>query len=139
MNSFDQLVELTHEAQNNCIRFLEKNQNVSIQEAFMNYLTSKQAFKDIKDKLDKVEIEKDGYEFGYDNCMYYMGLDALHQYQNSALLVLTNKLIETMIRSGAKTTKKEQKESLKNLIKEAVNEMKEEQLEKKTVKIKEKG
>ena len=132
MDSFEQLIEFAHEARDSYKKFLEKNHDISIDQAFMNYHKSRQISEDIQNRMDKVEMKKEGSGYGYDNCVYYMTMDSLHRYEYSTLLVLTAKLGEAMKNMAEKTAKEEQKESLKTLIKEAVREMRQDgKLEKK--------
>lgn len=137
MDSFDQLIDLVHEGRDNYKNFLNKNLEVSIDNAFMNYYKSLEMCKEIEDKMDKVEIRKEGSGYGYDNCVYYMAKDWLNTYQYHALLVLTHKLGYEFKQLAQKRAEDKQKESLKHLIKEAIKEAKnEEQQKSKPLKVK---
>ena len=126
MESFDQLIELAHEARDSYENFLKTNLNVSVDKAFMNYYKSREICKGIVDKMDKIEIRQGGSSFGYDKCVYYMAKESLIQYQYAALLVFTRKQGEAFKQLVEKKAEEKQKESLKHLIKEAIKEAKEE-------------
>src|SRR5574341_1782412 len=117
MDSFDQLIELVHEARDNYKNFLNKNLPISVDQSFMNYYKSQEICKEITDKMDKVEIRKEGSGYGYDNCVYYMAKDWLNTYQYHALLVLTHKLGEEFKQLAQKRAVDKQKESLKKSLK----------------------
>jgi|SRR6185312_1970285 len=127
MDSFDQLIELNHEAKAACTNFLNKKNDVSVKQAFMNFLQSEEISKEIENKMKKIEMRKEGSGYGYDNCVYYMAKDWLHHYQYTALLVFTAKLGESLKLQAENQAKEEQKESLKQLIKEVINEAREEE------------
>lgn len=127
MDSFDQLIELTHEARTVCTNFLSKKNDVSVKQAFMDFLQSEEICKEIENKMKKVEMKKEGSGYGYDNCVYYMAKDWLHQYQYATLLVFTAKLGASLKQQAENKAREAQKESLKQLIKEVMNEAKEEE------------
>ena len=123
MNSFDQLLALNDEAKMACRSYMDKNkENMSVDEAFMDYLKSEEICKQIEDKMKKVEMRKEGSGYGYDLCAYYMGKDWLTSYQYSALLVFTAKLGKGLKQLAESRAEQEQKESLKQLIKQVIRE-----------------
>jgi hypothetical protein len=48
MDSFDELVKLTHEVKESYENFLSKNLNVTVDEAFMNYFKNPKQFLNFK-------------------------------------------------------------------------------------------
>lgn len=135
MDSFDQLIELVHEARDSYKNFLNKNQDVSVDQAFMNYYKSRQICEEIQEKMDKIEMRKEGSGYGYDNCVYYMAKDYLNTYQYHTLLVLTHKLGEGSKQLAETRAEDKQKESLKHLIKEALREEREMEEKSKPIKV----
>ena len=135
MDSFDQLIELVHEARDSYKNFLSTNPEVSVDQAFMNYHKSVEICKEIEDKMDKIEMRKDGSGYGYDNCVYYMAKDWLNRYQYDALVVFTSKLAEEFKQRTEKKAEDKQKESLKHLIKEAIREEREMEEKSKPVRV----
>ena len=136
MDSFDQLIELAHEARDGCKNFMSKSLDVSVDQAFMNYHKSLEICKEIEEKMDKIEMKKEGSGYVYDNCVYYMAKNWLNEYQYAALLVFTGKLGEELTRLAENRAEEKQKESLKHLIKEAIKETQEEQEKSKPITVK---
>ncbi len=126
-DSFDQLIELTHEAQNAYKEFTKNRFDLTIEQAFMNYYKSKEICKDIQKRLDDVQIRQDGSGFGYDNCVYYMARDWLNSCEYSSLIVFTSKLGEKLSELAEQTAEQKQRQTLKSLIKEAIREEQKEQ------------
>jgi len=127
MNSFDQLMKLADEASESYKNFLDKNLNVTVDEALMDYYKSQEIRRTIEDKMDKIEKREDVSYYIYDNCVYFMVRYLLRSYQYAALLVFTRKLGESFTKLIEKREDEQQKESLKHLIKEAIKEAKEQE------------
>ena len=124
MDSFDQLIKLAHEAQDNYKKFLEANLDVSVDQAFINYYKAQEICKDLQSKLDKIEQVKEGSAGAYDKCVYYMAKESLASYMYSSLMVFTHKLAESLTQLAEKRAEEKQKVALKDLIKEAIKEVK---------------
>jgi hypothetical protein len=120
--SFDQLIDLAHEALNVYEKSAKNHPALTVEQAFMNYYKNKEICRDIKKRLDEVKIRQDGSNFGYDKCVYYMIRDSLNSYEYSSLIVFTSKLEERLSELTKQIAEQKQRQTLKSLIKETIRE-----------------
>lgn len=86
MDSFDQLIELANNARDKLEEFYKSNQDVTLEQASINYDKSKEICEGIQKKLDTIEMKEpeSGAGYDYDKCVYYLAKDVLNMYEYSA-------------------------------------------------------
>lgn len=95
MESFDQLVDLAHEASDRFREFTKIDHDATtMEQASVNYQKSKEICGAIQKRLDDVKMSEigNGSSYGYDRCVYYMAKDVLNMYEYGALMILMSKM-----------------------------------------------
>lgn len=112
MESFDQLIDLAHEAGDRFKEFTKIDHDiVTMEQASANYRKSKEICSAIQKRLDEIKMSeaRSDCRYGYDRCAYYMARDVLNMYEYGALMILMSKMKRKLAELNKQSEEKNKK------------------------------